>query len=90
MPKRKAVAAIDVCPFGRRCLCRSLRPTQHRQRQVLHRLLAGDSDKQVALALDIKQRTVEVYIKQLHRRFEVCSRGELTALALRARLIRSK
>jgi DNA-binding CsgD family transcriptional regulator len=50
-----------------------------RLRQTLGRLLAGDSEKQIALRLDISRHTVHVYVKNLYRRFEVNSRGELMA-----------
>lgn len=48
-----------------------------RLRQTLDRLLAGDSEKQIAKSLDLSQNTVHVYIKELYRRREVSSRGEL-------------
>ena len=48
-----------------------------RQKQTLQRLLAGDSEKQIALRLEVSPHTVHVYVKQLYRRFEVNSRGEL-------------
>ena len=50
-----------------------------RQQQTLSRLLAGDSEKQIALRLDRSRHTVHVYVKQLYKRFGVCSRGELLA-----------
>src|SRR5690606_1760805 len=54
-----------------------------RQKQVLDRLLAGDSVKQAAVVLGISHRTVEDYVKALYRIFSVNSRGELMALFLR-------
>jgi DNA-binding CsgD family transcriptional regulator len=63
----------------------SLPPTRNypglspRQVQTLDRLLAGDSEKQIALHLGISQHTIHVYIKAIYRRFDVCSRGELFA-----------
>lgn len=50
-----------------------------RVRQVLVCLMEGDSEKQVALRLGISPHTVHDYVKQLHHRFEVSSRGELLA-----------
>ena len=50
-----------------------------RERQVLLLLLGGDSRKQIALKLGISEHTVTDYIKALHRRFDVSSRGELLA-----------
>jgi DNA-binding CsgD family transcriptional regulator len=50
-----------------------------RLRPVLRRLLAGDAEKQVALALGLSQHTVHQYTKALYRAFRVNSRGELLA-----------
>jgi DNA-binding NarL/FixJ family response regulator len=50
-----------------------------RQRQTLHRLLAGDSEKQAASYLHLKPSTVHDYVKALHRHFDVNSRAELLA-----------
>lgn len=50
-----------------------------RRVQTLRRLLAGDSEKQIAVYLGISRHTVHVYVKGLYRHFEVSSRGELLA-----------
>ena len=50
-----------------------------RMRQTLERLLAGDSEKEIAARLRLSPHTVHVYVKTLYRRFDVCSRGELFA-----------
>jgi len=50
-----------------------------RMRQTLERLLAGDSEKQIAGKLGVSPHTVHVYVKELYRGFEVSSRGELLA-----------
>jgi DNA-binding CsgD family transcriptional regulator len=50
-----------------------------RMRDVLICLMQGDSEKQAALRLDISRHTVHAYVKQLHDRFGVRSRGELLA-----------
>ena len=50
-----------------------------RPRQVLACLMEGDSEKQVAIRLRITQHTVHDYVKLLHKRFAVSSRGELLA-----------
>lgn len=54
-----------------------------RLRQTLEFLVAGDSERQVALKLKISQHTVHVYVKQLYKRFGVNSRGELLARFIR-------
>jgi DNA-binding CsgD family transcriptional regulator len=55
-----------------------------RHRQTLERLLAGDSEKQIAARLGISPHTVHQYVKALHKRFGVSSRGELLAKWVRA------
>jgi DNA-binding CsgD family transcriptional regulator len=54
-----------------------------RMRQTLEHLVAGDSERQVALKLKISQHTVHVYVKQLYKRFGASSRGELLAKFVR-------
>jgi DNA-binding CsgD family transcriptional regulator len=48
-----------------------------RLREVLISLMEGDGEKQVALRLGISRHTVHDYVKSLHDRFGVRSRGEL-------------
>jgi DNA-binding NarL/FixJ family response regulator len=48
-----------------------------RMQETLDALLLGDSEKQIARKMQISQHTVHAYVKELYRRFEVCSRGEL-------------
>ncbi|HWB53559.1 MAG TPA: LuxR family transcriptional regulator [Tepidisphaeraceae bacterium] len=50
-----------------------------RVRQTLEYLLAGTTEKQIARKLGISPNTVHVYVKELYRKFDVCSRGELLA-----------
>lgn len=54
-----------------------------RMRQTLERLLAGDSEKEIAVRLGVSRHTVHVYVKTLYRRFDVCSRWELFARFVR-------
>jgi len=53
-----------------------------RMRDVLARLLRGDSEKQVAARLGISRHTVHDHVKRLYRHFGVSSRGELLAACL--------
>lgn len=55
----------------------ALRTLTERQRQVLARLLRGDSEKQIAFDLDLSRATVHDHVLALHRHFQVSSRGEL-------------
>ena len=48
-----------------------------RPSQVLTQLLNGASEKQIAASLSISKHTVHTYVKQLHARMNVASRGEL-------------
>jgi DNA-binding CsgD family transcriptional regulator len=49
--------------------------------QTLTELLAGLSEKEIAAKLDLSRHTIHNYVKALHQRFEVSSRGELLAKA---------
>jgi DNA-binding CsgD family transcriptional regulator len=49
--------------------------------QTLEALLEGLSEKQIALKLELSPHTIHNYVKALHQRFEVSSRGELLAKA---------
>ena len=55
-----------------------------RVRQTLDCLLQGDSEKQIAGKLRLSRHTVHDYVKSLHRKFAVSSRGELLARFVRA------
>ena len=50
-----------------------------RQRQTLDRLLAGDSEKQIARKLNLSIHTAHDHVKRLYKAFAVNSRGELLA-----------
>lgn len=52
-----------------------------RLHQTLHELLQGASEKQIAIKLNLSQHTIHNYVKALHKRFNVSSRGELLAKA---------
>ena len=52
-----------------------------RLRETLDALLSGSSEKQIAGKLELSRHTIHNYVKALHRRFGVSSRGELLAKA---------
>ena len=54
-----------------------------RLQQTLERLLAGDSEKQIAAHLGLSQHTVHLYVKNLYKHYGVSSRGELLARFVR-------
>src|SRR5438874_13759691 len=54
-----------------------------RMRQTLDGLMLGDSEKQIAGKLRVSPHTVHVYVKQLYKRFNANSRGELMARFVR-------
>jgi DNA-binding CsgD family transcriptional regulator len=56
-----------------------------RLQQTLDELLAGSSEKQIATKLELSRHTIHNYVKALHQRFEVSSRGELLAKAGQAK-----
>jgi DNA-binding NarL/FixJ family response regulator len=51
-----------------------------RLRQTLGLLLQGEGEKQIAAKLKLSPHTVHGYVKEVYRRFDVCSRAELLAL----------
>jgi DNA-binding CsgD family transcriptional regulator len=53
--------------------------------QTLNALVEGKSEKQVAIELGISPHTLHNYVKALHKRFNVSSRGELVSKAMSAR-----
>lgn len=56
-----------------------------RLQQTLEELLLGSSEKQIAQKLELSRHTIHNYVKALHQRFEVSSRGELLAKAGKAK-----
>lgn len=61
-------------------------PTRQLSRQLrrtLALLVDGDSEKQIARRMHLSPHTVHDYVKELHKRFGVSSRGELLAAAHR-------
>lgn len=51
--------------------------------QTFERLLAGDSEKQVAAQLGLSRHTIHVYVKALYKHFNVGTRAELLALHIK-------
>jgi DNA-binding CsgD family transcriptional regulator len=62
---------------------RSVPGLSPRHGQTLERLLAGDSEKQIATRLGVSRNTIHVYVTALYRHFNVSSRGELLARFVR-------
>lgn len=56
-----------------------IRGLTERRRQVLEALLRGDSEKQIAFALDVGKATVHDHVLGIYKHFDVASRGELLA-----------
>jgi DNA-binding CsgD family transcriptional regulator len=50
-----------------------------RHRAMLELLLTGQSEKEIAVALQVSPRTAHKYVEQIYRAFEVSSRAELMA-----------
>ena len=59
----------------------------NRMRQILHQLLDGRSEKEVAQALGISPHTVHIHVTRMYSRLRVTSRAELFALAYRGGLM---
>ncbi len=52
-----------------------------REREILGRVLAGESNRDIAMALFISPKTVSVHVSALLRKFGVSGRGDLSAAA---------
>ncbi|GJD48587.1 Transcriptional regulatory protein DegU [Methylobacterium crusticola] len=59
------------------------RPFTTRQAAVLEQLKTGKSNKRIALALDMKESTVKVHVRNIMRRVGAANRVEAVLLALR-------
>lgn len=59
-----------------------------RQTDVLHLLLRGMSEKEVARELGVSTHTVHTHVKKLYTEFSVSSRGELLALFVDQRILK--
>lgn len=66
--------------FLRDVIGRAMDSLTERQSEVLHLVLAGFSEKQIAGKLHRSGHTVHSHIRELYRQFEVQSRAELMAL----------
>ncbi len=53
-----------------------------RMKDTLQHLLAGHSEKEVAIKLGLSQHTVHIHVKNIYKRLGVCSRAELMAKCL--------
>ncbi len=49
----------------------------NREQEVVHLLLAGKSNKEIAAALVVSERTVEFHLQNIYQKFQVTSRVEL-------------
>jgi DNA-binding CsgD family transcriptional regulator len=83
--KRKMVA--EFCHLlgaqYSRPVTRSILGLSNRHAETLERLLAGDSEKEIAARIGVSRNTVHVYVTGLYRHFNVSSRGELLARFVR-------
>lgn len=62
---------------------RSMHGLAPRLREVLDHLLAGESEKQIALRLRLSRPTINQYVGILYRHFGMASRGELLSYFVR-------
>jgi DNA-binding CsgD family transcriptional regulator len=74
------VKAVQAgCVLGSRCLCGGMSP---RKREVFHRLLTGDCEKEAARALGMSRNTLHCHARGIFRALNVSSRTELLALVI--------
>ena len=57
------------------------------EREILRYLVAGETDKQIAKALSLSERTVRYYLKGIYDKLGVNSRVEAVVRALRLGLV---
>jgi DNA-binding CsgD family transcriptional regulator len=60
-----------------RMIMKQMNKLSRRELEVIHLLLQGRSNKLIALALGISNRTVEFHLKNVYAKFQVSSRMEL-------------
>jgi len=68
--------AGSAAVFGKSRITDGLSP---RLRETLELLLAGGSEKEIAVQLDLSPHTVHTYVTKLYRRYGVDSRAMLMA-----------
>lgn len=62
-------------------------PLSHREREVLARLCAGESQKQIAHALSLSRHTVDTHVRNVYAKLAVRSRASAVLEAVRRRLV---
>ena len=62
-------------------------PLNHMEVDILRRLAAGDSDNQIARALEISTRTYRRYLTATMRKLGARTRAHAVAIALTGRII---
>ena len=76
---------VELGRLWRRDALRKAKDPTHalppRLHQTLDELLLGKSEKEIAMRLELSRHTIHNYVKALHQRFGVSSRGELLARA---------
>jgi len=94
VPTEEIKTAIDTVMAGQQYLCTgattALTPQTHdgrevltsREQTILLQLAQGNSNKQVAAALDISVRTVETHRKNIKRKLGISTTAGLTRYAL--------
>lgn len=71
-----APAEAAICTDAR------LKRLTEREREVLHHLMSGLSNKAIARLLDLQEVTVKAHLRQVFRKLGVTNRTQATALAL--------
>jgi DNA-binding NarL/FixJ family response regulator len=63
------------------------RPLTQREREVLGLVVAGKSNRQIAMILKISEKTVEKHLTEIFRELKVTTRGAAAVRAVRERLV---
>ena len=80
VPPPMAFGAAEKHCLGENCPCHKLEGP--RLPDVFHLLAAGQSEKEIAAALEISIHTVHNHVRCLHEQFQVNTHGEFMAKVL--------
>jgi DNA-binding NarL/FixJ family response regulator len=82
-PMGRNIARMVVSSFK----AQSASPLSEREHEVLTRLCAGDSYKEIAEKLFVTEETIRSHIKNIYRKLEVHSKSEAVAKAMRTKIV---
>jgi DNA-binding NarL/FixJ family response regulator len=82
-PNAVIIEALGQANFRDAAIASGNRPLSRRERQVLSLLAEGRSDREIAAALFISQRTVSTHVSAILRKLDSSTRAEAAVRAVR-------